>query len=446
LLLAVLLWTPTSIAQVPVDTGDTIEFTQGDGGAVECRIDSAVQVCTDAAFAGTVFDATGRSVSAVVDQATAGAGAGNYAAASVYNDFTVAGVATSLVEAQVSATFDWAGSILSAVPYEGELLLNLTVSDITGGAPGVAVATHTLFRQSRSGDQGVGGDTPSPESQIVSGANSSFIVKLRRGQTYRLAFQAVALGETLIEGAVQASAGAAWSSLSVSLEEDEAALLEALAAQVGVIDPKIDALEVKGDALEVKADRIEPKIDALEVKADRIEPKIDAIEVKADRIEPKIDALEVKGDALEVKADRLEAKVDALEVKGDALEVKVDRVEAKVDEVLEREIEENLAQCIPIASLYLPADFGGRLELVQDIVEEWILNSQDAGMDSHPAMRHYNRAVTAFEHGNYKSAYQRFCLSYKTLTRTGPRGNNGNGQDNGSDDPGTGDDPAINGK
>ena len=62
LLLAALLLTPVSVAQVPVDTGETVEFTQGDGGGIECRIDAAVLACTDAAFTGTAFDAVGRSV------------------------------------------------------------------------------------------------------------------------------------------------------------------------------------------------------------------------------------------------------------------------------------------------------------------------------------------------------------------------------------------------
>jgi hypothetical protein len=78
-----------------------------------------------------------------------------------------------VVDAQIATTFDFAGSLFGAGAYKGTATVSLHVTDITGGSS-VPIASHALFEQERSGDQGLTDISAAGETQTLRGsANSS---------------------------------------------------------------------------------------------------------------------------------------------------------------------------------------------------------------------------------------------------------------------------------
>jgi len=149
---------------------------------------------------------------------------------------------------------------------------------------------------------------------------------------------------------------------------------------------------------------------------------VQSIEQKVDYIKSEVDAIEVKADSLIAKTNSIETKVDALQAKCDTIESKIDDIESKIDnlqddmdETMEREIEEYLYSGISLVSIYLPASMGGRLELVQAVVEKWINQSEAAGFDVTQARKFFNAGIGYFNAKNYKDAFDNFSKAYRQL-------------------------------
>jgi hypothetical protein len=58
---------------------------------------------------------------------------------------------------------------------------------------------------------------------------------------------------------------------------------------------------------------------------------------------------------------------------------------------------------------------GGRLELVQAVVEKWINQSEAAGFDVTQARKFFNAGIGYFNANNYKDAFDNFSKAYKQL-------------------------------
>jgi len=142
---------------------------------------------------------------------------------------------------------------------------------------------------------------------------------------------------------------------------------------------------------------------------------VQAIDQKVDYIKSEVDAIEVKADSIETKVDALQTKCDTIESKIDDVESKIDNLQDDVDETMEREIEEQLYLGTSLVSLYLPASMGGRLELVQAVVEKWINQSEAAGFDVTQARKFFNAGIGYFNANNYKDAFDNFSKAYRQL-------------------------------
>jgi len=149
-------------------------------------------------------------------------------------------------------------------------------------------------------------------------------------------------------------------------------------------------------------------VQSIEQKVDYIKSEVDAIEVKADSLIAKTDSIETKVDALQAKCDTIESKIDDIESK-------IDNLQDDVDETMEREIEEQLYLGTSLVSLYLPASMGGRLELVQAVVEKWINQSEATGYDVTQARKFFNAGIGYFNANNYKDAFDNFSKAYRQL-------------------------------
>ncbi len=210
--------------------GETIVFNEdgAEGGGRNCRIgfgDGGDLQCLLPRFSGTNYFPESNQVLANKNDQQVGL-LPNYAAAWVYNDFSVPGPENYLVDGQISVTFDATTSLFGAGAYTTHSFLTLIVSDITNGAPGVTIATHTVLEVERTGDQGLTDIAGTEVNEVFKGENSSFVMKLRCGRTYRLQFQLEVMGQSVLVGRVFSLADANWTDLRVSLDKCLAASQE----------------------------------------------------------------------------------------------------------------------------------------------------------------------------------------------------------------------------
>ena len=221
-LITLLIISPSALlAQSSVSPGGAITVSVPSGSNTECRIADVSTPCI-LRFAGTA--AAGNTVRAAYNQTLPNISVPNYAAASVYGDFVLSGPPGSFVDVQISTKFDFDGSLFGGGAYKSAATATLHVSDITGGGD-TPVASHTLFEQERSGDQGFTDVSAGSEVQILRGDVSALTVTLKRGRTYRLTFEVEVLGEALIVGKTIADATATWHGSIVRVDEDEVDLL-----------------------------------------------------------------------------------------------------------------------------------------------------------------------------------------------------------------------------
>ena len=86
-----------------------------------------------------------------------------------------------------------------------------------------------------------------------------------------------------------------------------------------------------------------------------------------------------------------------------------------IDEMNLRQIEQILASCGTLASLYLPKAVGGHLEDVAALVQLLIEQSKAAGLTTCDAQAFYTLGLAAMAIGAYKKAYKWFLDAYQQL-------------------------------
>lgn len=111
----------------------------------------------------------------------------------------------------------------------------------------------------------------------------------------------------------------------------------------------------------------------------------------------------------------IDETVHIIDGKVDYLIILCEDIKKTVHEISDRQIEQLLASCTKLVSLWLPVAFGGQLENVQRLVLTWINQSKAAGFDTCDAQSYYNQGVTAIINKEYKKAYQWFLDAYQEL-------------------------------
>lgn len=90
-------------------------------------------------------------------------------------------------------------------------------------------------------------------------------------------------------------------------------------------------------------------------------------------------------------------------------------IKKTVDIMSLRQIEEVLASCGTLTSLYLPKVFGGHLEEVAGLVQSLIDQSKAAGLTTCDAQSFFYIGLVAMGNGEYKKAYKWFLEAYQQL-------------------------------
>lgn len=228
---------PATGAARTIAPGDTSVFATADGGEIACAAldftpnrlplpPSTADHCLLPRY-GVGYTTSDPSTNTVWAMSVLSAGLSaipGTATSRVYNDFTVAAdrhrdAGTSrrrnpLVDAQIAVIYDFVTQTGGVSVYRDEISLGLRVQDLTAGLP---VGTLSLFNNDRSGDQGVTDIVASIVTIPVDDGSDSFVVKLRRGHSYRVYFEL----STSNFGVGGARAQAQWSTLAVSVGEDD---------------------------------------------------------------------------------------------------------------------------------------------------------------------------------------------------------------------------------
>lgn len=90
-------------------------------------------------------------------------------------------------------------------------------------------------------------------------------------------------------------------------------------------------------------------------------------------------------------------------------------IKKTVDTMSLRQIEQILASCSTLASLYLPKAFGGHLEEVAQLVQTLINQSKAAGLNTCNAQSLFYVGQIAMSKAEYKKAYKWFSEAYQQL-------------------------------
>lgn len=197
--------------------------------------------------------------------------------------------------------------------------------------------------------------------------------------------------------------------LELALVEGQISLLEAKLddetrftddAELAVVEAKLDDETRYTDDAELAV--IEAKLDAKDDRIESVEGKLD-------------DETRFTDDSELAEAQvAIIAEIDANEVKIDAIEAKLDGLGEK-DELLQIEIEKSLLLHDRISHFYLPAAFGGRLELVREIVVEAIVQNQAAGIDVGTAPASVAQGDAHYAAGEWKNAYDEYQQAYRVV-------------------------------
>lgn len=240
-------------------------------------------------YTNTGYNAAKNRVSAAYSNAyipdpTNLAGPAHYASSAVYNDFKIDGPEEGggLVDTQIAITYSLSGGILGGFSYDGEISVGLTVEDITDPSNPMPVGTLELFKKDRSGDQGLTDIAMGATQVALKGETARYIVKLRKGNTYRVWFGAQAFATTPLISGAEVSINAYWSELRVDVDEDEniaellaqhdAEIKAAIAAHDSKIETVLDAHDLK---IETALDSHDQDIKALlaQIQAQLVEIK-----------------------------------------------------------------------------------------------------------------------------------------------------------------------------
>jgi hypothetical protein len=126
----------------------------------------------------------------------------------------------------------------------------------------------------------------------------------------------------------------------------------------------------------------------------------------------------VDSDFMRVQNDDETETIDLPGVELTGLTVTVGNDDAELQQrVANRSLEENLKSGTTLASFCLPVAFGGELENVLALVDRHIQQFAAAGLDLNNAPFFQGLAHTAFQNGNYRTAYTRTRQAYQLLTR-----------------------------
>lgn len=218
--------------------GETRVFTVADGGRTACagvlenpgHLPPAASTENECAISLIRYGSLFNAHDAIENQVWARAAQGppplsllpSRAQSGVYNDFTVRdeltvdGWRSTMVDAQIAVTFDFAGTITGLSVYREQLSLSLVIEDVTVETHPVPVGTLELLTQGRDGDQGITDVSGTLERVTADDETNGLLVKLRRGSTYRVWLQlaATSFGSGWAEGSAQ------WSIVVVSIDED----------------------------------------------------------------------------------------------------------------------------------------------------------------------------------------------------------------------------------
>lgn len=128
-----------------------------------------------------------------------------------------------------------------------------------------------------------------------------------------------------------------------------------------------------------------------------------------------------------INSAEIEGSYDRLGALGERTEEILERIDDIVGEedfILERinniemrEVENQLVNARTksraLASLFLPADHGGQLEDVRDIVQYWIDQSANAGLDAQKAQKTFDLGEQHMADRQYREAYMAFAKAYR---------------------------------
>lgn len=115
------------------------------------------------------------------------------------------------------------------------------------------------------------------------------------------------------------------------------------------------------------------------------------------------------------KADIIINKLEVIDQKIDFLIKLAQEIKAVVEEILLHQIEEALAECKMLISLYLPENKYGSIDKVQNIVRKLIDYAKDSGITVANAESYWKQGTIALSKKEYEKALEWFMLAYKQL-------------------------------
>jgi len=375
-----------------------------------------------------------------------------------HNDFLMAGNrGDGVVTAQVSASVHMKGFILLMGPGEAAVNSWLNVIDVTEGAQeeGSIVASELIYEKnvqtSLIPDLGLELGFPSGIGASIAFAGEGtkmrldrsfdvgFVVLLQRGHRYRLELTLTGLARRGILPGVSWVGFWAREIQPPDLLEPESwkAALQRIAALVdGTIDQKVAENCVLGGLLgdtnvsfagELTA-RGNGILDALKGKLnslDQISFSTTKLRSQPGGILPDgtigniLDSCgipeEITGrlfvDWIDGQLDR--AAAEFLQGAG----AEMHNLQVSVAGGTSDDIESHLTECSRQVELFLPAEFGGRLEEVFSVVERRIKQVEGAGLNSRTASNKLDKAQKDYSQGKYRKSYNHLCNAYKVLGR-----------------------------
>lgn len=376
-----------------------------------------------------------------------------------HNDFLMAGNSgDGVVTAQVSASVHMKGFILLMGP--GEVAVNswLNVIDVTEGAPeeGSIVASELIYEKNVQAslipNLGIGVGFPSGVTATIGFAGEGtkmrldrsfdvgFVVLLQRGHRYRLELTLTGLARRgILPGVSWVGFWAREIQPPDLLEPDYwKTAMQRLAAVVdATIDQKVEKNCVLGGLLgdtdvsfagELVArgngifNRLTGKLNSLE----QINFSTTKLTGRPGGIlqgnHPIADLLHSCGLPNEITGriilDWIDGQLDraaAEFLQGAGAEMH--NLQVSVAGGTSDDIESHLTECSRQVELFLPAEFGGRLEEVFSVVERRISQVAEAGLHTRTASVKLDKAQADFSKGKYRKSYDHLCNAYKVLGR-----------------------------
>ena len=150
-----------------------------------------------------------------------------YASSWLYKDIEIDDLTENgeMVDVQISPTYSWEGGLVGSFNYEARFGLGIEVEDITTPSTPVGIGSFDLVSRDRSGDQGVTDGASGSSSYDRNSDTANFLIKLQRGNTYRVYFKAEAFGAPFLISGIESSIRARLETLAISIPNDPNELL-----------------------------------------------------------------------------------------------------------------------------------------------------------------------------------------------------------------------------